>query len=370
MDGSASASFNRSTWSSNYLGTTSSGTVDMVNTLATVHPTQKISFTANADYSDNLSGQLLESIVAAGGAVAGLNSNEASNSVDVMAIATYIPVAHLQTSVFGEIRTQTFLGEDYGVTSYGGSAAYMRKLLDGNFNASATITENSNDQSGEGTLGFSTSENYSTQFEGWHVNGSFGYAQNAETLLVTYMNSYYNYSFNARKNWGNFNFSVGAGQARTGLTQQAGTASSSQNYNASVGYGAWISANGSYSKSDGQALLTGAGLVPVPVPSPVLPSSLVSLYGGESYSFGFSSTPVKKLVIAGAYAASNSNIASNGLSSTNQSNQFSTLIQYQTRKLYFSSGYARLEQGFSGSGVPPGIVSTFSVGVSRWFKIF
>jgi hypothetical protein len=370
LQGSASASFNRSYFSSNYLGTTTSGTIDLVNAVAAVHPAQKVSLTVNADYSDNLSGQLLAAVVAAGGVVAGANSNQSSNSLDVMANASYTPIAELQTSVFAEVRNQTYLGETYGVASYGGSASYMRTLLHGTFNASGTVTENSNEQTGQGTLGFSTGESYSSEVMGWHVNGSFNYAQNVQTFLVTYMNSFYNYSFSARRNWGKVNVSGGAGMSHTGLTQAPGTADSSQSYNGSVGYGSWFSANGSYSQASGQALTTGSGLVPVPVPSPLLPSSLVSLYGGHSYSFGLSSSPVKKMIIEAAYADSTSNIANDGAMSTNQTDQFNVMVQYQTRKLYYSSGFARLEQGFSGSGTGPGIVNTFSIGVSRWFNVF
>jgi hypothetical protein len=370
MQGSASAGFNRSTWNSSFLGTNTTGTIDMVTGVATVHPAPKLALTGSLNYSDNLSGQLLQNIVSAGGVVTGLNSNETSNSMDVLGVATYTPIPRLQTSVFGEVRTQTFLGQDYGVDSYGGSATYMRNMLDGTLNAAVSVTENTSDQSGQDSLGFSANGNYSTQVDGWHLTGSFGYAQNVETLLVTYMNSFYNYSFNARRNWGNFNMSAGAGASRTGLTEQAGTTSSSQNYNASVGYGYWISANGSYSKASGQALLTGAGLTTLPVPPPALPSSLVSLYGGTSYSMGLSGTPIKKLVLSAAFARANSNIASDGLTSANETSQFNTLVQYQTRKLYYTSGYARLQQGFSSSGGPPEIVASYYVGVSRWFNFF
>jgi hypothetical protein len=370
LQGSASVNFNRSYFSSSYLGTTTNGTIDLLDAVAAVHPAQKVAVTFNADYSDNLSGQLLAAVVAAGGVVAGANSNQTSNSVDAMAQASYAPLAELQTSVFAEVRNQTYLGETYGVASYGGGASYMRHLLHGTFNASGTVTENTNEQTGQGTLGFSTGESYSSEVLGWHVNGSFNYAQNVQTFLVTYMNSFYNYSFNARRNWGKLNVSAGAGMSHTGLTQEPGTADSSQSYNASVGYGSWFNANGSYSQASGQAITTGSGLVTVPVPSPLLPSNLLSLYGGQSDSIGLSSSPVKKLIIEAAYADSTSNIANDGAMSNNQTDQFNVLVQYQTRKLYYSSGFARLEQGFSGSGTEPGIVNTFSIGVSRWFNVF
>lgn len=370
LHGSLSAGINRSDWDTNYLGNNSSGTVDILNSLASIHPTPKLSFSASASYSDNLSGQLIESIVSAGSAVPGLTSNEGSNSLDLQGIANYAPAKDFQTSAYVERRTQNFLGETYGVTSFGTGASYSHRLLDGMFNASASVTENTADKTGDETLGFSTNENYSDEIRGWKVNGAFGYAQNVQTLLVTYMNSYYNYSGTARRRWGQFNLTMGAGAARTALTQQAGTANSSESYNASMGYGQWITANGSYSKASGQALATGAGLVLVPVPSPILPSSLVSLFGGNGYSVGVSSTPVRKLILTAAYARSSSNTSSGGITSMNQNDQFNAIIQYQVRKLSFTSGFARLEQGFSQSGTVPEVISSYYVGVSRWFKFF
>jgi hypothetical protein len=132
----------------------------------------------------------------------------------------------------------------------------------------------------------------------------------------------------------------------------------------------WLTATGSYSKASGQALATGGGLVPVPVPSPTLPSSLVSLFGGDSYSFGLSSTPVKNLILTAAYAKSNSNTTSSGVASMNENDEYNALIQYQYRKLSFNSGYSRLGQGFSGSGTAPEVISSFYIGVSRWFNFF
>jgi len=370
LKGTFSAGVNRSSWDSDYLGTSSNGTIDTVNAVAAMHPLNRLSFSATANYSDNLSGQLIQSVLAAGGAVPGLNSNETSNSLDLMGVATYTPTSSLQTSGYVERRTQSFLGEDYEVKSYGGSAIYSRKVLEGNFNSAVSVTANKADAAGQDTLSFSTNENYSSVIQGWHVTGTFGYSQNAQTLLVTYMNSFYNYSGNLRRRWGQFNISAGAGGARTALTQQAGTANTSQSYNASIGYGPWISATGSYSKASGQALATGSGLVPVPVPSPTLPSSLVSLFGGNSYSGGLSSSPVKKLILTATYAKSVSNISSNAVTSANLNVQFNSLVQYQVRKLYFTSGYSRLEQGFSGSGLPPETISTYYFGVSRWFNFF
>lgn len=370
LKGSVAASLNRSDWNTSYLGSTSTGTIDTFDALASVHPTGKFSVSASADYSDNLSGQLFQALAAAGGAVSAANTNQSSNSLDLMAVASYAPLQNLQATAFAERRTQTFLGETYGVRSFGGSATYGRKFLSGVFNAAATLSANLSDNNGEDTMGLSTTENYSREIFGWDVTGSFAYAQNVQTLLVTYMNSLFNYSANARRRWGNLNVSAGASASRTGLTQQAGAVNSSESYNASAGYSPWLTATGTYSKSNGQALATGAGLVPVPVPTPLLPSSLISLFGGSSYSFGVSSAPIKKLVLTASYASSESNTSSNAVSSTNLNNEFNGLAQYQYRKLTVIGGYSRLKQGFSGSASAPEVLSSFYMGVSRWFNFF
>ncbi len=370
LRGSFAGSINRSTWNTTYLDTNSNGSIDTVNASAGVHPTNKLSVTATASYSDNLTGQIIQSVIAAGGVSPILNSNQSSDSLDLMTVATYTPLPNLQTAGFFERRTQSFLGQDYGVKSYGGNASFTHKLLNGTINGAVSVTANSSEQNGEDTMGVSASENYSNRVFGWRINESFSYAQNAQTLLVTYMNSYYNYSGNISRNWGPLSISAGGGGGRTALTDQAGTSNSSESYNGSIGYGAFLNATGSYSKADGQALATGSGLVGIPVPPPVLPSDLVSLFGGKSYSFGVSSTPVKKLIFAATYAKSTSNTLSNSLTSSNQNSQYNALIQYQVRKLNFISGYARLEQGFSSTGTQPQVISSYYMGISRWFNFF
>ena len=370
LRGSFAGSINRSTWNTDYLDTNSNGSIDTVNASAGIHPRSNFSVTATANYSDNLSGQIIQSLITAGGVNSALNSDQSSNSLDLMAVASYTPIPNLQTAGFFERRTQTFLGKNYGVKSYGGNASFTHKLLDGTINSGVSVTANSSDQNGQDSIGISASENYSNHILGWRVNESFSYAQNVQTLLVSYTNSYYNYSGSISRNWGLFNIGAGGGGGRTALTNQPGTSNSSESYNASLAYGALLTATGSYSKADGQALATGAGLVGVPVPTPILPSDLVSLFGGKSYSFGVSSTPVKKLTFAATYAKSTSNTVSNGIPSSNENSQYNALIQYQVRKLNFISGYARLEQGFSNSGSQPEVISSYYMGISRWFNFF
>src|SRR5208283_4169040 len=111
-------------------------------------------------------------------------------------------------------------------------------------------------------------------------------AQNVQTLLITYMSSFYGYGGNLRRRWGRFGWTGGASVNKTGLTEQAGTASSGESFNSSMGYSNWINLNATYSKSNGTGIQTGAGLISTPTPQPVLNPTDLILYGGKSYSFG------------------------------------------------------------------------------------
>ena len=370
LHGSATTSFTRSTWTSKFLNENTNGTIDLVNSTAAIHPKDRLSLSFSANYSDNLSGQLEESVLASGVAVPILNTNESSDSVDLLAVGSYTPVTDLQTSVQVERRTQLFLGETYGITSYGGGLTYVHSVWGGSLNVSMQGMGNVDDQTGDNSLSFSTIENYTGLIHGWHVNGLFSYAQNVQSLLVSYMNSYYNFSGNARRKWGKFNMSFGGGGSRTGITDEPGTESDSQSYNVGIGYGTLLTATGNYSKSSGQALATGAGLVTITVPPPTLPSNLITLYGGEGESVAVSSAPARGLILTASWAQSRSNTTSQGIPSSNTNNQINTFLQYHVRKLWFNSGYSRLSQGFSDSGTAPQTLSTYYVGVSRWFSFF
>jgi hypothetical protein len=369
MGGSLAASAVRSNYSSNYLGSSTSGSVDTVNVGAGLQPSNKLHLSANANYSDNLNGQLEQSVVAAGGVVTGINSNESSNSVDLQGQAVYAPLPHTQITGYVERRMQEYMGESFGANSYGAGAVYGNFLWGGNFNVGGSIADNTVDNSNSNFLSFSAGSGYSRRVDGWVFSGSVSYSQNVQTLLITYMSSFYSYAGNVRRRFGKFLASAGASFGRTGIVGQSGNSNSNETFNASLGYSHFLTATGSYSKSSGSALLTGSGLVQTP-PQPIPTSSLTDLFGGKSYSFSLSSTPIKKLTIAAAFGSANSNFVSDSITSANKNNEFNAIVQYQLRKVYLTGGYSRLEQGIGASGLPPEVISSFYIGVSRWFNFF
>jgi hypothetical protein len=159
-----------------------------------------------------------------------------------------------------------------------------------------------------------------------------------------------------------------AAGGRSGLTAVPDSSSSTESFSASLGRQKFgFGAN--YSKSDGNSLAAGGGLVTTPLP-PIIPTNLLVLYGGKSYSFSASAAPVRGFTASVSYAKSLSNISNLGVTSFNNYEQDNAYLQYQFRQLGVNGGYTRLVQGFSASGTPPANFSTFFVGIYRWFNFF
>ncbi len=370
MQGGFSANFTRSSFDEEDQGYQFNGTLDSITANAGVQPTNKLHLSLGVSYSDNLSGTLYEEAASAGGIVLPPNTSGKSDSVDISGAASYAFSPNFQAQGVVERRDQTFLGETFGATTFGGAILYARPVFGGSFNTSTTATDTRIDGTGQNTLGLASSVNYSRRIKRWFVGGSFSYAQDVQTLLVTYTTGFYNYSANVRRRFRTVNWSASAAGSRTALTAHSGTESGSHSYSTSLGFGRWATVTGSYGSSNGNGIQTGAGLVPTPVPSPILPPSLLILYGGKSFSFGLGSSPVRRLTFAASFSKSSSNAAEGAQGSWNRNEQFNTYFQYQFRKVYLTGGYARLSQSFSASTVPPANVSSYYVGVSRWFNFF
>ena len=194
MRGGWSANFTRSSFNNEDQGYSFNGTVDTINTNAGIQPTNKLHLSAGLSYSDNLGGTLYEAATSSGGVVFPTNTNEKSDSLDVLGVASYAFLPNLQALGEVERRDQTFLGESVGATTAGGSILYTRPLLGGSFNVSTTVNDTKLDTMNVNTVGVMATVNYSRRIEKWYFAGAFSYAQNAQTLLVTYTTGYYNYS--------------------------------------------------------------------------------------------------------------------------------------------------------------------------------
>ncbi len=371
MHGSFASSFSRSDISADYFGSSYSGVVDTVNASAGVNPKPRLNLSASMGYTDSLTGSLFQNLLAGGqqGTVGGIyQSSLSSNSLFMMGIASYGVTSNLQLQADVQRRQQTFLGTSYGANSFGGGATYTTGALGGFFSTSVSVTDNNNDYSNGNSLGFSTNVAFNRPVQRWLLSVDFSYAQNVQTYLITYMNSFYTYSGNARRKFydGRFTWSATAAGSRSALSNTPNTGNSSQSYSTSFGMRR-ITAAASFAKSDGFGLLGGSGLLP---PPGTIPADWLILYGGTSQGFSLSGNPIRNLSLGASYSKNRSNTDTGGVASWNRTEQVNAILNYRVRKLMFTAGYGRVVQGFSASGLPPGNVNSFFIGFTRSFNLF
>jgi len=368
LRGTFSSSFYRSDVNTDYFGYKYKGNFDTLFASAGMQPTDKLHVSMSSSYTDNLAGVLYQS-VPSGSTILPANNLGSSHAWDLNASGSYTVASNLFLLAQADHREQFYLGENFGSTSYSAGVSYSRGLLGGAFNTALNFIDSNASNSNGNTLGFSTTANYTRRFGRWFVAGGFNYNQNVASLLVTYTSSNYGYSASVRRRFGVFNWSAGASFSHSGLTNQPGTNSSSESYNSSIGYSHWIALSGNYAKSNGIGIVTSGGIVPVTLPG-TLPSELITFYGGTSYGFTLGSTPVKRMTMSASYSKSSSSTMSTGVSSANQYQSVNAQFQYRFRKIFLNGGYAQLKQGFSTSGLPPASVSSYYMGISRWFNFF
>ncbi len=389
-NGTFTSDFNRTDLNSDYLGYAFNGNIDLVNMNASVNPTPKLNFSMGADYTNNLSGTLYQALIpgsspntlAAAGTGAVQNqstqpaptapgvlptqTDQASHAWDFLFNTAYSFAANLQLQGQFERRQQSYLGENYGSNLYSGGVYYMRQIAGGYLGSSVSIIDSTVDGSSQNELGFNINANYNRNIGAWQVGGYFNYAQNVQTFLVSYTTSFYNFSGNISRKFGRWYWSAGAGGGKAGLVAVPNSSSSSQSYTTSLGTNKFAF-SGNYSKSDGNSLASGGGLVPTPLP-PIVPSSLIVMYGGTSYGIGASAAPVRNFEAAVNYVKSKNNLNNLGIFSWNNYEQENVYLQYQFRQLGINGGWTRLVQGFSASGTAPASFSSFYIGVYRWFN--
>jgi hypothetical protein len=266
-------------------------------------------------------------------------------------------------------RQQEFLGTAFDSTAYSGGATYGHDVLGGKFTTSTIVTESELGNNGGSLLGVLSNAIYIRQIGAWNLSSSIGYSRNVQTILIAYTTSGYSFSGSATRRIRRLVWNGTAAGSKSIVNEIQGTNSLSQTYSTGLS-SRWLGANVGYSRSSGLGLFTAQGIAPLPtgVPPTLLPSTV--LYGGRTYSVGVGGSPARRLTYSASFADSRSNTQNGALSSFNHTQEGNAYLQYKFRKVFFTVGYSRLLQGFSGSPLPPALVSTYYVGLSRWFNFF
>ena len=367
-EGSLWANFTRTTTGYDTPSLNSSQTADILNGGVALRPTSKLTTQISADYNDNFAGTIFQAVVGAN-ASAPISITEApSHSWGLLGSAQYSIIQGLFASGTFSHRQQLFLGQSFDSTAFSGSLNYGHNLLGGQFTGAVNVSHSTYSFNGGSMLGLLTNVIYIRHFGLWNVSGSFGYSQNVQSYFVAYTTSGYGYSMSANRRIGRLTWNLGASGSKTLLTRVQSPSNLTQAYTTGLS-GRWLGVSAGYSKSSGSGLITPTGITNLPpgVPPPLLTTVF---YGGRSYSASLGSNPKRGLSITATYVNSKSNTATDSSSSTNETQQAYAYMSYRFRKVYFNAGYSRLLQGFSASGVPPTLVSTYYFGVSRWFHVF
>ncbi len=369
INGTFYANFSRSTETSDYFGedqNTTHFTTDSENSGATFHPTQKLSLFVNQNYTDNLSGFFSQSLIDSGAIAPLINLGSGSNSLTFGGGATYQVTHFLSTQAQATHYEQSYFGKTYTGTFASGTVNYSRRIFD-MFSFSAGVVDSANGQ-GSNAVGLVGTVNYFHRIKHWETSGSFSYAQNVQSYLITYTNSYYNYDARLHRRFGRaLQWTAGFSGTHSGLTDQPGTVDRSTSYFTSAGTSRFT-LNGNFTQSSGNSVLGSYGLVLVP-PTPGVPTSQLVVFNGSSYGGGISATPVRRLTLSANYSRSLSNTLA-VTSSRNNTEIINAQLQYRLRRIGLLAGYTSLTQGISAVGGPPATVNSFFIGVSRWFDLF
>src|ERR1035441_1116729 len=372
LNGSFNASYNRASARNDFVTNTgqNSGTSSTSNYTdsnetanANFRPTTKLSLNITQNYTDNLNGYVLQNLGLNGVPPPGVNLGSGSYSSTLGGGAIYQFTSFLSAQAQATYYNQHYFGNSYSGEYLSGTLNYGKRLFD-MFTFSASVIDSSNGQ-GQNALGFIGNVNFYRRFGRWQTSGQFSYAQNVQTLLITYTSSYYRYSANvSRRLPGGIPWIAAFNGNQSGFTKFQGTTSHSEGYSTSLSTRR-LALNALYTESRGVSLL-GAGGPITPDPTPGLTDFI--LFSGSSYGGGVSVTPLKRLSISGSFnrAISNTIAAS---TSHNNMEIFNAQMQYHLRRIGLQAGYTRFTQGISAIGTPVNS-TTYFVGMTRWFDFF
>jgi len=330
-------------------------------------PTQKLSLFASQSFTTDINGFLYQNLIENNGGIPINQSSSQSFANTVSGGASYNFLPNFYSTAQITYYNEMYLGNTYDGSYFTGTVGYAKRLLR-TFTFSATVIDTTNKFSNN-SLGFIGNVNAFHAFGPWELSGNVSYAQNVQTILVTYTTSYFNYGANLhRKLNRGMQWTVAANGSRSGFTNQPDTLNHTEAFATSLAI-RHVSLGANYGQASGQSLLTSSGIQPIP-PTPGLPLGDLIVYNGRSYGATLTLTPLPRLMLSGSYAHANSSTLSDQISSLNRTEIYYAQLQYRLRRISLLAGFTKFSQGISAAGTPPGNEYSYFIGVSRWISFF
>ena len=372
--GNFALSYNRLGYSYDYqdsYSTQNSGNSSTLNANAAFHPTNKLGVAFNTSYNNSLLGSVPQPLLNAGAPI------EVSTANSFHSVLTGTDVFYQIFNSLGvhadvQHQQQSFLGQTYSATQFGGSANfnYDHSILKGlSFGVGVVDTAQQEYNTGVGFVG---NLNYNRKFYGWTVGGNFSYSQNTQTALLIYTTSSYSYLASLNRKIGERKYlMVGYSGSHSGIAANSGTTSSADRIWTGLIYRG-NALNVYYNKSNGLAIFSANGLVPVPttLPTQVLTPDSFTSYMSKGWGASLAVTPVKRLIVTAAWAKSEGSTIDPTLSIFTNNTLMNTVMEYRLRKIYVNGGFTRLQQSVGTTVGPPLVVTSYYIGFSRWFNFF
>jgi hypothetical protein len=365
FSGSLGLGWSRTTSESGFDDVTSSS----YTVSAGISPLQRLSLSGFFNYTTNAIAAFEQSLFGDAPLSPLVNAGSNSDAIYMNSSATFLIGHGLSVTGYANHRIQNFQEQASTSTQYGGTVNYQKANDLFGFLRFSVGVVNTATQEGNNAVGLVTNVGVSHKFGKWETSADFDYNQDTQTLFDIVTTSNYTYGgMLRRKIHSSANWSASFREARSGLVAQQGNRNISDSFVTNFSWEKY-SLSGSYSRSNGQALLGANGtLTPTPVGS--LISDYYLTFNARAYAATASTQLFRVLTLSGNYSKVTSNTSQNALSTFNKGDRFNVRLAVRMRRLYFIAGFDRALQ--NSSAVPGGIrnVNSFYVSLSRWFNLF
>jgi hypothetical protein len=365
LRGSASLGWTHSNYQSDQSSNWSSNSYTAT---ANVLPIQRLSLNQTVTYVTNLS-VFLEPDFLGAGSLQRPRFNSDSDSLYLGTSATVRLLKGLSVSGHFNHRDQTFNGQDYSDSQFGGTLNYnyatpLLGLLYFGFGVVDTASKNGNDGAG-----IVANVGVNKRFGHWETSADFNYQQNIQTQIIIATTSSYSYGGAIRRRINrDTQWSISARQGRTGLVAQAGSGGTSESLSTSFSYKRY-NLTGSYSQASGTAVLSSNGtLTSAPLGS--LITNDFMYFNARSYSGSVGAVLLRRIALTAGYANVFSSTQQRVLGVSNAGQRYGTRVEYRLRKFSIIGGFSRNQQAISTVGGLPRVVNSYYVSLNRWFNVF
>jgi hypothetical protein len=335
---------------------------------ASISPWRRLSLSGTFNYLTNAFAELSQ-LFDANNLPLLVKRDSNSNAIYMNTTATFTVGHGITVAGYLNHRMQHYQEEDLSNSQYGGTLNFQKaNSLFGFMRFSIGVVDSAT-QDGNGSLGLVTNVSLSRKFGQWETSGDFSYFQNTRTLFGVVTTSNYTYGgMLRRKIDSSTHWSASFRESRSGLAAQDGDNNVSDSIITNFSWNKY-SISGSYSRSNGEALLSANGtLTPTPIGS--LLSDYFLTFNARSYGLTASTQLFRVLTLSGNYTNVSGNSVQKSLNTFNNGDRYSARIALRMRRLYLIAGFDHAVQTASAVPGGPRSVNSYYVSLSRWFNIF